>query len=118
MIYENGLNNARVGCTLANEDVTELFVLEMYLLESHEVELDEAKMFWRRVVCAFCLHILTLVDANLKLGHEFYEYSPLCLIQKTNFDSLEKCANTFCPIFWNPNIRIHYLYKYILNMSS
>jgi hypothetical protein len=45
MIYENGLNNARVGCTLANEDVTELFVLEMYLLESHEVELDEAKMF-------------------------------------------------------------------------
>ncbi len=45
MIYENGLNDARVECTLANEDVTELFALEMYLLESHEVELGQAKMF-------------------------------------------------------------------------
>ncbi len=77
MIYENGLNDARVWCTLANEDVTELFVLEMYLLESHEVELGEAKRcLKKRLVCAlFCLHVLTLVDANLKLGHEFYEYS-------------------------------------------
>jgi hypothetical protein len=39
MIYENELNDARVKCTLANEGVTELFALEMYLLESHEVEL-------------------------------------------------------------------------------
>jgi hypothetical protein len=28
MIYENGLNDAWVECTLANEDVTELFVLD------------------------------------------------------------------------------------------
>jgi hypothetical protein len=49
----------------------------MYLLESHEVELGEAKRcLKKRLVCAlFCLHVLTLVDANLKLGHEFYEYS-------------------------------------------
>jgi hypothetical protein len=43
MIYENGLIDARVECTLANEGVTELFALEMCLLESHEIELGEVK---------------------------------------------------------------------------
>ncbi len=52
----------------------------------------------------FCLHILTLVDANLKLGHELYKYSPLCLIPKTNFDSLETVQMHFVEFFEIPTL--------------
>ncbi len=41
MIYKNWLNDVKVGCSLANEDVMKFFVVEIDLLESHEVELIE-----------------------------------------------------------------------------
>lgn len=45
MIYKNWLDHVRVGCNFANENVTIFFVAEANFLESHEVELSEAKMF-------------------------------------------------------------------------
>ncbi len=45
MIYKNWMNDVRVRCSLANEDVTKFFVVEVDVLESHEVELSEVEMF-------------------------------------------------------------------------
>lgn len=45
MIYKNWLIDAKVGSSLANEDVMKFFAVETYLLESHEVELIEVGMF-------------------------------------------------------------------------
>jgi hypothetical protein len=45
MIYKNWLNDAKVGCSLANENVMKFFAIETHLLESHEVELIEVGMF-------------------------------------------------------------------------
>ncbi len=39
------MNDVRVRCSLANEDVTKFFVVEVDVLESHEVELSEVEMF-------------------------------------------------------------------------
>jgi hypothetical protein len=44
MIYKNWLNDAKVGCSLANEDVMKFFGVETNLLESHEIELIEVGM--------------------------------------------------------------------------
>jgi hypothetical protein len=43
--YKNWLNDVKVGCSLANEDVMKFFAVEIDLLESHEVELIEVGMF-------------------------------------------------------------------------
>jgi hypothetical protein len=44
MIYKNWLSDAKVGCSLANEDVMKFFGVETNLLESHEIELIEVGM--------------------------------------------------------------------------
>jgi hypothetical protein len=62
MIYENELNDARVECTLANEGVIELFVLEMYLLESHEVEVGEAKRCLKK--SSLCIILFTHFNSS------------------------------------------------------
>ncbi len=36
MIYKNCPNDARMGCNLANEDVTKSFATKVDLLECHE----------------------------------------------------------------------------------
>jgi hypothetical protein len=41
MIYKNWPNDTRVGCNLANEDVTKSVTTEVDLLESHEVVMFE-----------------------------------------------------------------------------
>jgi hypothetical protein len=44
-IYKNWSNNVKVGWSVANEDVAKFFVVKAYLLEYHEIELGEARMF-------------------------------------------------------------------------
>jgi hypothetical protein len=41
VIYNNWPNDARVGCNLANEDVTKSFATEVDLLESREAGMFE-----------------------------------------------------------------------------
>ncbi len=43
-IYKNWPNNVKVGCSVANEDVSEFFVVKVNILEYHEIELSEAMM--------------------------------------------------------------------------
>jgi hypothetical protein len=45
MIYKNWPNDAKVRCSLVNENVIKLFVVQVDLLESHEVKFSEARMF-------------------------------------------------------------------------
>lgn len=69
MIYKNWSNDARVECNLANENVIKCFVAQAYLLDTHEVKLNEAMMFEEEyVVCGFYIHISALGDTVLKLG--------------------------------------------------
>jgi hypothetical protein len=69
MIYKNWPNDARVECNLANENDIKCFATQAYLLETHEVKLNEAMMFEKKyVVCGFYIHISALGDAVLKLG--------------------------------------------------
>ncbi len=44
-IYKNWSNDVKVGWSVANEDAAKFFVVKTYILEYHEIELDEARMF-------------------------------------------------------------------------
>jgi hypothetical protein len=72
MIYKNWPKDAKVGCSLANENVIKFFTIQANFLESHEVIFSEARMFEEQyVACGFYVHILPLSDPILKLGISF-----------------------------------------------
>jgi len=45
MIYKNWPNDVKVGCSLANDDVTKFFATKANLLKLNEIELSEVQMF-------------------------------------------------------------------------
>jgi hypothetical protein len=56
-------------CSFANENVIKFFVVQKNLLESHEVNFNEAMMFEEQyVACGFYVHISTFDDPILKFG--------------------------------------------------